>query len=624
MAELQSINRAGSVVSQGKTSLNIDQLHSENILYGNGIKIGIISDSFNLTEEGITATDDIRSGDLPGSGNPNGYVTAINVLQEGTNGKDEGRAMMQIVHDVAPGSELMFYGVSSNTEMAEAIDALAAAGADIIVDDMGFTNQPFFQDGIVAQAVNRVTEQGIVYFSAAGNDGQRSYEDEFRNSGQTFTIDGVTYEAHDFNPGSEVDVFNQFDLDIGNRLGPLTLQWDEPFASVTNGVGASSNLDIFIVKKDSLNLSEDDIVVSGTHNNVGKDPLETVSFTNNTETSEFHVLIGKRVGSTEPNQIKYISFSKGADNFEYGHNSSTIFGHPNAEGAIAIGATHYINTPEFGVSIPKAKTTSSVGGTPILIAEDGTRLDDALIRLKPNLLGVDGVNTTFFGTDTSADSDTLPNFFGTSAAAPHAAGVAALLLEAGGGAGSLTPAEIRSVLEVTALNADAPGVDFQSGSGLIQASDAVELIAPQSSVSSGTSDHDILTGSTKSDSLFGGQGDDNILGQAGDDTIYGGKGNDILLGRQGNDTLVGNIGNDVLIGGQGSDYFALGLQAGVDVIKDFTPGEDLIVLSDGLTFADLTLRVSVQHGTTIITAQNQIIAEVDGVYNLTQQDFVSI
>ncbi|MEA5519808.1 S8 family serine peptidase [Limnoraphis robusta] len=640
MLAAQPITRSNSVISQGDVALNTDDIRNTFNLDGSGIKIGVISDSYNFLQDGVTAADDIRSGDLPGMGNPDGYTTPVQVLKEGSKGEDEGRAMLQIVHDIAPASELMFYGVSNEVEMAQAIDALVAAGADIIVDDMGFTNQPFFQDGIAAQAVNRVVEQGVVYFSAAGNDGQRSYESEFSNSGNSFTLDGVTYKAHDFNAGAGVDVFNQFSLDAGEKLGPLTLQWDEPFASVGNGRGATSDLDIFIVKKDSLNLSADDVVASSTDNNVGADPLETISFTNNTDSNQFYILMGKRVDSTEPNLIKYINFSNGADNFEYGHNSSTVFGHPNAEGAIAIGATSYNDTPEFGTSIPKAKSTSSVGGTPIFIAADGTPLDSPLVRQKPNLLATDGVNTTFFGSDNSSDSDGFPNFSGTSAAAPHAAGVAALMLQAAGGKDSLTPAEVRSILEETALDADFPGVDFKSGSGLIQASEAVELIAPQSAgvaendtaitrVSRdgnndflGTLENDILTGSATSDVLLGAQGDDQLLGEAGDDALYGGQGNDILLGRQGNDLLSGNLGDDVLIGGEGNDRFDLSLQAGVDVIKDFTPGEDIIGLTDGLTFVDLTL--GFENGSTKIVAHNQTLAMLDGLHSLTHQNFVSI
>lgn len=635
MSTAQPITRFNSVISQGDIALKTDIVRNTFNLDGSGIKVGVISDSFNLLTEGVTAATDVRTGDLPGVGNPDGYTNPIRVIQEGTRGKDEGRAMLQIVHDIAPGSELMFYGISNNVEMVEAIEALTKAGADIIVDDMGFTNEPFFQDGIVAQAVNRVTQQGVVYFSAAGNDGQRSYEDTFNNSGKTFTIDGVTYEAHDFNAGSGVDVFNRFNLKSGGRLGPLTLQWDEPFASVSNGRGATSDLDIFIVKKDSLNLSADDIVASSTDRNVGADPLETVSFTNNTDSTTFHVLIGKRVNSTSPNLIKYISFSNDANNFQYGHNSSTIFGHPNAEGAIAIGATNYNHTPKFGTSLPRAKSTSSVGGTPILIAQDGTRLENSLIRQKPNLLATDNVSNTFFGSH-SSDSDSFPNFSGTSAAAPHAAGVAALMLQGAGGKGSLTPGEVRSILEATALDADTPGVDFKSGSGLIQASKAVELIMvpPENETAItrvsrdgdsrfvGTPGDDILIGSSNSDLLFGGAGDDQLLGGAGDDTLYGGRGNDILLGRQGNDILVGNLGNDILIGGPGNDRFDLSLQGGVDVIKDFTPGEDLIGLRDGLTFADLNL--SFQTGSTILVANNQTLGMLDGLHFLNEENFVSV
>jgi subtilisin family serine protease len=60
---------------------------------------------------------------------------------------------------------------------------------------------------------------------------------------------------------------------------------------------------------------------------------------------------------------------------------------------------------------------------------------------------MDGAYTTFFGSTTTQDASKFPNFFGTSAATPHAAGIAALVLQANGGSGSVTPDQMRDVLQ---------------------------------------------------------------------------------------------------------------------------------------------------------------------------------
>src|SRR5207302_10208915 len=127
-----------------------------------GVLVGALSDTVSQVQGGIA--DSQRTGDLP----PQGVL----VLKDGakSGATDEGRAMLEIVHDVAPGAGLAFYSAEgSPQDFAAGIHALAGAGAKVIVDDATYPDAPFFNDGVVAQAVNGVAAQGVFYASAAGN-----------------------------------------------------------------------------------------------------------------------------------------------------------------------------------------------------------------------------------------------------------------------------------------------------------------------------------------------------------------------------------------------------------------------------------------------------------------------
>jgi hypothetical protein len=159
-------------------------------------------------------------------------------------------------------------------------------------------------------------------------------------------------------------------------------------------------------------------------------------------------------------------------------NSATIQGHPGAAGAAAVGAAFYFETPQCGTTPATLEAFSSQGGAPILFSTTGTRLAAPIVRQKPDFVGPDGVNNTFLGftltgsnlpsTSIAAcqDDASYPNFFGTSAATPHAAGIAALMLQANGAA---TPTQIYSSLRASALPMTGTTPNFNSGYGFIQA-----------------------------------------------------------------------------------------------------------------------------------------------------------
>ncbi|MFP4692853.1 MAG: S8 family peptidase [Halothece sp.] len=456
----QPIANVGSTTSQADTSINADLARDLFDVSGEGVTIGVLSDSFNNLGG---ASSDIASGDLPDD---------INVLQDlPRGGSDEGRAMLQLIHDLAPDADLAFRtAFGGKTDFAQGILELAEAGADIIVDDVVYFNEPFFQDGVVAQAVDEVVSEGVSFFSSAGNSGRKSYESEFRPSGEIFDLGSFQLEAHDFNPTSEVDLFQEIRVPEGGQVS-FSFQWDEPFFSAEN------DIDIFL-----LNEEKTDILAGSLDANVGNNPVEIFSFTNDGsfDSNEFNLAIGKTLESDHPEVMKYVGFGDLSIN-EFATNSSTLFGHANATEANAVGAAFFEDTPAFGTTPPEIESFSALGGTPILFDEEGNRLAEPEIRQKPDIVAPDGTNTTFFGNDIASDADSDPNFFGTSAAAPHAAAAAGLLKDADP---SLTPSEISTALETTALDMDDPatpefdtGFDPVTGHGLIQVDQALRELA---------------------------------------------------------------------------------------------------------------------------------------------------
>ena len=490
VAEEQSIPEADtdsesvvSVTSQGVEVMNVEEARNKFGVDGSGVTVGLSSNSYDrFFDTEITADDDVISGDLPGEQNPDGYNDTVHILDDSADNSlalsapslalnDEGRAMIQLVHDVAPGANIIFRtGFNGADDFAQGIDELVAADADIIIDDVIYTEEPFFQNGVVAQAAERAVESGVAYFASAGNYGDSSYEAEFRPvQSSEQSIKGLeNYTFHDFNPDAEIDVFQDFTLDPGASTS-LSFQWDEPFASA-GGKGANSDLDVFVLD------AENNIVAFGAESNIGSDAVEIIDFTNSTEQpGEYKLAIGQNTiaGGSPPNRIKYVDFAFGTAEAEYATQGSTIFSHRNVSGVETVGASLY-QTPE------ELEFFSSVGTTPILFDSEGNRLTEPEFRQKPDLVAPDGINTTFFGQDIEEDGS--PNFFGTSAASPHAAGVAALLLEANPEA---TPEEIYQALEQTAVDIEYPtasnqsgvGYDEGSGYGLIQADLALETFA---------------------------------------------------------------------------------------------------------------------------------------------------
>jgi hypothetical protein len=162
-------NAAAAVnVSEGRTTHRATQVVTALGYTGAGVKVGVISN-------GVASLSIVQaSGDLG----------PVKVLPGQAGSGDEGTAMLEIVHDLAPGAQL-FYATADPTisQFAQNIRDLRAAGCDIIVDDVAYFAESPFQrgqsaavasttnGGLVTEAVAAVTAAGALYFSSAGNEG---------------------------------------------------------------------------------------------------------------------------------------------------------------------------------------------------------------------------------------------------------------------------------------------------------------------------------------------------------------------------------------------------------------------------------------------------------------------
>ena len=268
--------RVGTVTSQGVMLQRVNQIST---LYnagatqnydGTGISIGVMSDSYNTSTATIKAANDVTSGDLPGPGNPVNTQPVV-VLQDYAGGTDEGRGMVQIVHDVAPKARLAF-ATADNGQVGFANNIRALAGlagytyssdvqqgfkADVICDDVGYFAEPMFQDGVISQAIDDVTAAGVSYFSSAANEWPiNAYDSDLRwvpnGSGLTSSAGNTAlagtninlanvptnlYQGgfHNFNPVAGLQDVAQTVNSTGSSSAPnyYVLQWDDPFDSTT-------------------------------------------------------------------------------------------------------------------------------------------------------------------------------------------------------------------------------------------------------------------------------------------------------------------------------------------------------------------------------------------------------
>jgi len=400
--------QSGSVVTQGDIIHKTDKIRSMYSQSGAGIKIGVISDGVDNMSSAKS------SGDLP---------LDVTVLSN-SEGGDEGTAMLEIIHDMVPSSKLFFHDCGSNIlAFNSAIDDLVSAGVNVIVDDISWTSEPYFEDGTIAKHVASVlANNNIIYISSAGNDASDHFQGDFYNDGSNF---------NDFSSGTSINKSLYVNIP-NNGTVIVNLQWNDSFGQ------SSNDYDLFLFNLDNGQL----LSVSENIQNGNDNPSESIIYTNTTgSTIDAEIDINKYIGNTKTLEV-FIRNINGTSHYSNNLTSAdSIFGHKAVPGVIAVGA---ISADDPGNDT--IESFSSQG--PVTIIGQGQ-------RSKPDVAGIDCVAVTGAGGFST-------RFCGTSAAAPHIAAIAAQLW---GKVPMLTSNQIKNYILNNAVDLGSLGNDYVFGHG---------------------------------------------------------------------------------------------------------------------------------------------------------------
>lgn len=520
----------GSVTSEADSHLRALQARNAFGVDGTGVEVGVLSDSYDVAKppdqvpnDRTDAVNDVASGDLPGPGNPCGRTSPVKVVDEQNGpfndnpndmipdnpvGIDEGRAMAQLIHDVAPGAELSFASAFNGLQVfADNIRALAAQGADVITDDVFYFVEPMYQEGPVGVAYGDVRARGIPSFSSAGNsrittpsgNDVASYEATGGYRNATCSLPRPTFSpnsCHDFDPGAGVDTSYGITINPGSTL-LFDLQWAEPWNGVT------TDFDLLLYEGSTLltpvgNFAgiDDNLVTQRPFElaGVGLPARDDMGQPNSPVALN---LVVNRFSLTGTPRFKFVTFTSGPDptNIEYPVTNGpdvvgpSITGHSASPNTFSTAAVEQGRTdvPEpFSSQGPATFLFGPVRNEAVVPGAAAPPLPSPLILDVPDASATDGAANTFFFKSRCPNPGDVCRFFGTSAAAPHAAGVAALMLDRNPGLAADTVDQILRDTAVPLSGGPARGDEPQTllpattpesqGHGLINAEAAVGAV----------------------------------------------------------------------------------------------------------------------------------------------------
>ena len=497
---------AGVAESQADFALQTFDVREGRYLDGLSQKVGILSDSFAYgppvrndsttppqNESGTLrgATPQL-TGDLP----PEVEILADDaaLYWEDYTPSDEGEAMAELIHDIAPGAALAFHTAEpSYFRMASGITALKNAGCTIITDDYTYWDEPWFMESPVSTAISSAIKGGVAYFTCAGNSGDSAIRLPYRD------ID-PTQSEENYPPQLGADF-----ADWGGGYGaylPITfyppssevllvLQWNQPWETLAPATGGSQiDMDLYVlpdpVPPALAAWYFDSADEQGDTGDPYGDPIEYVflSYTGS-ESYTAYLAVDHYWGKQDripQNKRTPVEFWLWAYRAEEGGVAVPVVGpvttgHQTAAGVACVAAVPFYEAPWYDPVAPIEPEWFTARGGTISIPFDSAGRFRPRTAVVPNIAAVDGCDTLFFGSWGLDDGTPFPNFFGTSAAAPNAAAVAALLRQADS---KLKPFDVLKILSQTATDVTgdraAVGFDSVTGAGLINGQAAISKI----------------------------------------------------------------------------------------------------------------------------------------------------
>jgi len=346
----------------------------------------------------------IAIGELPAN------TVITDYTGNGTDGGSHGTNVAEIVHDMAPGAQLYLAKINSDLQLEAAVNDMIAAGVKVINHSVSWFGAAFYDGtGPLCDITNTAESAGILWVNAAGNSRNKHYLGIFSDA------DGD--RRHEFKPGQN---YNTISLNAGQAV-TLILNWDA--YPVT-----STDYDMYLYDG---NPDAGGSPVAWSTNTQGNGngrsvPYEAIGYSA-LASGTYYIVVEKKSASTA--SVPLTLFSIGPS-LGVVTTASSLTQPADCASVLAVAATNLSDSPE---------EFSSEGPT-----TDG--------RHKPEISAPDGVVTS------------TSNFAGTSAASPHAAGAAALVVAAHPG---FTTTQMRSELTATAQDVLPTGFDYRAGYGRI-------------------------------------------------------------------------------------------------------------------------------------------------------------